>query len=56
MSGIGLFVTISEPHVREDGKLVITFNVCGTCFDREIDGTKYSFDGERWKLIDPDGK
>lgn len=57
MSGstIALWITISDPYIRPDGKLVIEFNVMGTKFEREIDGTKYTHNGKDWRLINPDG-
>jgi hypothetical protein len=47
-----LNISVSDPYLNEHGKLVIKFNICGEEVIREIDGTKYTYDGERWKLIE----
>lgn len=40
LTKITLSVYISKPYVREDGKMVIKFIVCGEEFEREIESYK----------------
>lgn len=40
LTKITLSVYISKPYVREDGKMVIKFTVCGESFEREIESYK----------------
>lgn len=49
-------IEVSDPYLRADGKLCIKIILDEEIIEREIDGTKYTKDGERWKLIDPDGE